>query len=235
MLALNIYRDRRNKQKADKASYDAEIAIKRLDKSINEAKESERERISRDLHDDVGASLSALKLHLTSVSYAGNADDREHSISLVTKIANDIRLITHDLIPQDFTHKDLFTSLESNIDNLNKKGEIKFTLITECDASRLNSKDSAVVNYRIVMELANNVIKHSGATEASIQIAILPSLTQIIVEDNGTGMTNTGENGIGLRNIYSRVEFLKGKVSIDSSYKGTTVIITIPASTYNYE
>lgn len=234
LLIINIQRDRQTKMLALKATRDAELAGNRIEKTVNDAKENERERISRDLHDDVGASLSALKLHLTSAGYVGNIEDQNHSISLVSKIANDIRLITHDLIPQDFSNRDLFTSLESNFDNFNKKGDIKFSLITECNEASLDFKDFAVVNYRIIMELANNIIKHSGATEASIQIAVLPSLTQIIVEDNGTGMTNTGENGIGLRNIYSRVEYLKGKVSIDSSYKGTTIIISIPASTYGH-
>jgi signal transduction histidine kinase len=205
-----------------------------LMKSIREARNNERERISRDLHDDVGATLGALKLHLSSKSRHSSAVFKEYyeqSIKLVDKVSNDIRSISHDLISHDFTISDLFQMLESHTDGLNKSGKIKFNLLTESDEGCLHDKTVAVILNRIVKELINNIIKHSEATEASIQIAVWLNMVQIIVEDNGIGMGNSGGRGIGLRNIYSRVDYLNGKISIDSGHKGTTVIIIIPGST----
>ena len=89
--------------------------------------------------------------------------------------------------------------------------------------------------YRIALELINNVLKHAAATKLTIQLIHYPEYINLLVEDNGRGFEYESElqskKGIGLSNILSRVEFLKGKINIDTiQSRGTAVIVDIPYS-----
>ncbi|AYL98700.1 7TM-DISM domain-containing protein [Mucilaginibacter celer] len=204
---------------------------------IIKVQESERERIARDLHDDVGATLSTLKLHLSNTPAKPRnkkeAADYERTMELINKITDDVRSISHDLLPHDFIDDGLFFSLQNRVDALNYHGKIKFQLVTEGDET-MADHTTAIIIYRIINELISNITKHSDASEASVQLALLDTCIQIIIEDNGIGMNNvTNKSGIGLRNIAKRVEFLNGQMHIDSSKKGSTFIITIPVFKIN--
>lgn len=204
---------------------------------IIKVQESERERIARDLHDDVGATLSTLKLHLSNnpvkARSAQETADYERTMELISKITDDVRSISHDLLPHDFINDGLFFSLQNRVDELNYNGKIKFQLVIEGDEA-MADHTTAMIIYRIVNELITNIIKHSDASEASVQLALLDTYIQIIIEDNGIGMNNvTNKSGIGLRNIAKRVEFLNGEIHIDSSKKGSTFIIVIPLTKAN--
>jgi signal transduction histidine kinase len=87
--------------------------------------------------------------------------------------------------------------------------------------------------YRIILELINNIVKHAKAGKVSIQLVKYPEYINVIVEDNGQGFdyqkAMEEKKGMGLGNVLSRVEFLKGTIDIDSALgKGTTAIIEIP-------
>ena len=84
-----------------------------------------------------------------------------------------------------------------------------------------------------MLELINNVVKHAQATVATIQLIKYPSYINISIEDNGRGFdvekAKANENGIGMRNLISRIEYLNGTLNIDSTEgKGTTIMIDIP-------
>jgi signal transduction histidine kinase len=90
--------------------------------------------------------------------------------------------------------------------------------------------------YRIILELINNVVKHANATKATVQLVKYPDYINITVDDNGkgfeTGRATDEKKGIGLGSVAARVEFLKGKMDIDSMPgSGTTVVIDIPLLT----
>ena len=82
--------------------------------------------------------------------------------------------------------------------------------------------------YRIILELTNNIIKHSQATEGTIQLIHYNNHVEIMVEDNGKGFNNTKVDGIGLSNVQSRVNFLQGNINIDTGNHGTTIMIRVP-------
>jgi len=206
-----------------------------------ETQETERRRIAEDLHDDVGATLGALQLHVSNLPESGVADDPEmkryfeKAIYLAGKATADIRSISHDLLPRDFSQLGLFRVLRNRIDELNAVQAIRFVLITTGEESWLKPIYMVTV-YRIINELIQNIVRHSQASEATVQVLILEEETQIIIEDNGIGMDNAVDTkGIGLRNIRSRVEFLKGRLTIDSNERGTSFIIDLktPGNGYN--
>ena len=78
------------------------------------------------------------------------------------------------------------------------------------------------------MELTGNILKHSGATEATIQFIYFDKHLEIMVEDNGVGFSGSQSNGIGLKNIQTRVNYLSGNMKIDSGANGTTVMLQVP-------
>jgi two-component system, NarL family, sensor kinase len=110
---------------------------------------------------------------------------------------------------------------------------IKINLHTEGLQERLDSNTETVL-YRVIQECVNNVIKHSGANNLDISLIKDADGISATVEDNGRGFdTNYKQNfeGIGLKNIRSRVDFLKGTVDFDSSPgKGTLVAIHVPVT-----
>lgn len=206
----------------------------KLTQNIITIQEEERKRIAEDLHDDIGATLSALHLHISSLPDDIIRQSQRlqefcmQSLSLAFKAAADVRSISHDLLPKDFTQMGLFAVLQNKMDELNASDFIDFTLISDGDEKGLNNIYSITI-YRIINELINNIIRHSQAQKALIQVLISASDTQVIAEDNGIGIgAKNNKTGIGMKNIKSRVDFLKGKLNIDSNEKGTTVIIIVP-------
>lgn len=189
---------------------------------VIQTQETERRRLAQDLHDDLGGTLSAIKGRIAN-EFANN-----DTIKLVEKAIEDLRLVSRNLLPPELENEGLVKSIQHTIERLQKSTEIKFTYITFGKEIRL-SEEKELNTYRIISEILNNVIKHSKASSAITQIVFYEENLHVSIEDNGIGIKNTQETlGIGLKNIHSRVEFLKAKMLIDSSEKGTTIIIDIP-------
>jgi signal transduction histidine kinase len=197
------------------------------------AAEEEERRIAADLHDDIGATLGTLALHISNTPANGSeGPDLEkyyrRGQELSHKAAGDIRAVAHNLLPKDFKAAGLFMTLESRITELNALTKIRFSLVTEGEEGRLNEVVSILV-YRIINELLTNIVRHSVASEAVIQLLIEEHNVQIMAEDNGIGFDQSvREQGIGLKNIAGRIEFLKGTLRIDSNHQGTHTIIHLP-------
>ena len=202
------------------------------------AQEEERKRLAQDLHDDVGATLSSLLLHITNQpdhtpsATASNGLRNERSVAITKKALTDLRNISHDLLPKDFSVLGLFQILGNRVNELNQHSATRFWLSVDGDDKAL-SEIHAVTIYRIINELINNIIKHAKASRANIDLVMNRRNMTLIVEDNGIGLSErSDENGIGIKNIRSRVAFLNGEINIDHNRQGTTVIIDIPYEIY---
>jgi signal transduction histidine kinase len=204
------------------------------------AQEDERKRIAQDIHDDVGSTLGSLLLHISSIPGKQNEQDVEHnshyqkSIAISQKAISDLRTISHDLLPRDFTELGIFHVLQNRVNELNMVGKIRFTLITEGHDKGIEPIFSITI-YRIINELINNVLKHSQASSATVQLLMTGVEIIVMLEDNGVGMINQTDKGIGLKNVRSRTEFLRGKINIDNNATGTSVIIEIPVEKDNFQ
>lgn len=203
-----------------------------IDKIVD-AQEEERKRIAEDLHDDVGATLSALAMHISNLpenAVNNNALGQYYKkgLFLSSKAVSDIRTIAHNLLPKDFKTTGIFKVLEQRINELNTLGKVSFSLVIDGDEKKLNEV-FAITIYRIINELMTNIMKHSMASEAVVQLLIEEHNVQVMCEDDGIGFDNGKPGkGIGLKNIASRVAFLKGNINVDSNSNGTTTIIYIP-------
>lgn len=190
--------------------------------SIIQTQETERQRLAKDLHDDLGGTLSAIKGKIA------NEKASQEAINLVEKAIHDLRYISRNLSPPELENDGLIISIKNTIDRIQHVSNINFTFITFGEKQRLH-QDIKLNIYRIITELINNILKHSKAQNAIIQLIYYQESLNIIVEDDGVGIKSDKNNwGIGLKNITSRVEFLGAKLNIDSSSVGTTIIIELP-------
>jgi|GEM_PF-4015218 len=193
----------------------------------------ERKRVAAELHDNLGGLLSALKLTLETLTTgqlsAPEIKVYENVLSMVTNACTEVRNISHHMLPEVLEKNGLQVALQRFVYSINAIGKIELELDVFGLDKRLK-KDIEVSVYPICVELITNILKHANATRATLQLIYSRRELTIVAEDNGKGMKirEKGE-GIGLRNIDSRIEAMQGVYRIDSSPEsGTTITIEIP-------
>ncbi|RZK15497.1 MAG: PAS domain-containing sensor histidine kinase, partial [Flavobacterium sp.] len=204
-----------------------------LQLTIN-VQEKERSRIAYDLHDSLGQMLFAIQLQLGGISIA-NPDKLDHntllfeqSKQLLSESINECRRISHNLIPtvlKDF-------GLEEAIKEICMQFSGRIEFKCELKGTKYDiPKHLKTTIYRIVQELATNIVKHSSATNALIRLKVSNPDIELQIEDNGKGLqySEYKEDGIGIRSIKTKLHLLQGKLKIQSAPgDGTKVYITIP-------
>jgi signal transduction histidine kinase len=198
--------------------------------------EEERKRISRDLHDDIGTKLSALKLYLSALREQASvmhnekiktlAENSEH---LLKETLQDVRELLLNLSPTVLEEFGYTIAVEGLVNKINETQQLNFKLIVFGITRRL-PKDYELALYRITQELITNVLKHAEARQVILQIGYRQGLLILMIEDDGVGFDIHSYNaGYGLNNLNSRTKLLKGTLTIDSQQgKGTSILIEIP-------
>ncbi|WP_299119334.1 tetratricopeptide repeat-containing sensor histidine kinase [uncultured Tenacibaculum sp.] len=195
----------------------------------------ERDRISRELHDGILGRLFGTRFGLGFLNIQGDSETiKQHQRFLkeLQEIEKEIRDVSHKLSYKTKEELSDFTLLieqllieKSMIGNFDYKLQIapnfSWSFITEKEKNNL---------YRVLQEVIQNVIKHSKAKSVTVSIETKNNNVEIQIEDDGIGFKkDTSKKGIGITNITSRVEELKGKLLIESTENiGTIICITIP-------
>lgn len=226
LLTIIFIYDYRNKNiERNKLLEESVLAGRRMTVAVLETQEQERKRIAEDLHDELGSSLAALKLRVQKSELP--EPEMKNILDVVDKASADTRSISHNLMPPEFGETSLRHLLSAYYHRLNNETGTHFSFLTSGDTGFF-SKDDELVIYRILMEITQNILKHSKASESTIQLIYYDDKLEIMCEDNGIGFTPGSTDGIGLKNIRSRVNYLNGNLRVDSNYGGTTIMITIP-------
>jgi two-component system NarL family sensor kinase len=207
-------------------------------KSINamlEGQDKERKRIAEDLHDRLGSTLSAVKLHLNSIN--GDVVKTvpmplyQNLNGLLDKAVSEVRDIAHNMVSGVLTKFGLVAALQDLKGTIEASGKIKVELLVMNLDERLDGQVEITL-YRIIQELVSNILKHAKATEITIQLNRFNQELLVMVEDNGIGFEPamiSREKGMGLRNVESRATALGGRINVDSGRgRGTTTTIEIP-------
>ncbi len=192
-------------------------------KNTMETEDKERKRIAEELHDGIGPLLSTVKLYINEIEVVNNnSSDKElldESDKIIDEAICSARNLSHNLMPQNIENDGLNKSLQifANRVCINSKPEIIFKHV---DTGEYGLWQQVMI-YRIITELINNTIKHSGAGQIRIEFKNVSKILNIEYSDNGTGFNlekvlREGQ-GIGLKNVISRVSSLKGKVGFESS------------------
>jgi signal transduction histidine kinase len=205
-------------------------------KSVIEAEEKERIRIATDLHDGVGQLLSAAKLNLSSLESKlnlHNTDEQtafKNAIDLVDDSVKEVRAVSHNMMPNTLLKLGLASAVKEFITKIQGTPNLKVNLEIVGLTGRLEQEKETIL-YRVIQEVVSNIIKHAKASELTLQLIKHEKEISILIEDNGVGFDTSKMNdfdGIGLKNILSRVEFINGTVHFDSVVnRGTTVIIDV--------
>lgn len=197
--------------------------LEKQDYEINLATLKERNRIARDIHDNVGHMLSRSILQigaLLTITKEIQISDSLSSIKDTLCVAMDsIRNSVHDLHEKSI---DLQEEIKSLINNF-KFCAVEFYYDIESSMEK-NQKYSFI---SITKEALSNIIKHSNATNVSIIMREHPSIYQLIIQDNGLNSIYNFDKGIGLKNIGDRVSALGGYLNINCD-KGFKIFISIP-------
>ena len=197
-------------------------------KKVLLAQEEERQRLAADLHDDLGATLSVIKGQLETVPQPHNG--LVQSLRLMEKAIQSLRHISHNLMPPDFAKLGLTEALRETVRRAETDSSLQVVFITYGQERRLDPEKELII-YRIALELINNAIKHAKARQITIQLLFYPQYVSLLVEDDGQGYPtweSPTQEGIGLRNICSRVTYLKSTLAVDSGERGTTVTVDVP-------
>lgn len=206
-------------------------------RSVLEAEEKERSRIAKDLHDGVGQMMSAARMNLSSFYNTVQIKDESQNkslnniIQLVDESCKEVRAVSHSMMPAALLSKGLPDAVDELISKISSD-QLKVSFHSEGFDQRLDSNTETIL-YRVIQECVNNMIKHADATELDISIIKDKDGISVTIEDNGKGFAYDPakeDEGIGLKNIRSRIFFLKGTVDFDSSPgNGTLVAIHIPS------
>lgn len=193
-----------------------------------EGETAERRRISQDLHDGLGGMLSALKLKIAKMFNKNSIEDKNKeelntALVMLDDSMTELRRSVNNLMPASLLKYGLNAALTDFCGSL-ELVEYHF-FGTE---KRINEKHEVTI-YRIVNELVNNSVKHSGCSKIYVQLIQEPSRLAVVVNDNGKGFDLTRveeKKGNGLNNIRSRVSLLNGKLDfISAPGKGCDVSI----------
>lgn len=190
-----------------------------------EGLEVERNRLAKELHDNVSNELLAIKMKI-----ADGTSSREEVLDTLQALQTEVRGISHDLMPPVFKYASLSEILQDYVCQRNQPGQTELTLALEPEEGFDHlSQKVALEIYRIVQEATSNALKHAQATHIEIILVREGNRIKLTIADNGKGFEQqTGKLGIGLVIIKERVENLKGVLTLSSvPGKGTDVIVEI--------
>ena len=204
-----------------------------------QSQEAERNRLARELHDGIVQEMVACGMKSDSLkSYLGNEIALQDQIDTLTeyikKITLDTRDVSHNLMSADMSNMTFAELLDQLSQTLNSISKIEFDI--RHDLGELSLEEDVKVNlYRVIQELANNIIKHSEASEALVMVYLDKSILIVNVSDNGKGISESEKSreGIGLSNIRSRINSIGGSLKfVNRKKSGLTVEITVQIETH---
>lgn len=195
--------------------------------------ETERRRIAQDIHDELGAILSAVKLKISSIDTISETDEHSvnQSLSHLNEIIKRVRHISNNLMPAILTHEGPVFAIQDYINNFTTGSGLEITVLPY--QLPVLSQNQQTHVYRILQEIIHNTIKHACAQQLKIQLMTVKNKVVIDTCDDGIGFNYYGGRnvniGLGLRTLQTRTDILGGEMHINSRPgKGTRIHIEFP-------
>ena len=224
---------KQNQQNANEAIYQLMIDQQR---QIEEGKNTEKQRISQELHDGVMGKLSAVRLNLYAALYKANLIEDPlfaKQIDEIQAVEQEIRTIAHDLNSNLFSDNANFTGIVKELFyKIENHSQIHFTLeVSDALNWDLIHNTIKINLYRILQEALQNIEKHANANNVTVVMALVETKEiNILISDDGQGFdTNQKKYGIGIKNMKARIMELNGTFAIHTKVgKGTKINLIIP-------
>jgi two-component system, NarL family, sensor kinase len=238
LVSLVSYKNYRNKQKLQQQKISELETQQQLTatEAVLKGEEQERTRLAKDLHDGLGGMLSGIKYSFNTmkgnlIMTPDNAQAFERSMDMLDSSIKEMRRVAHNMMPEALVKFGLDTALKDFCNDINISGALQVKYQSSGITNEQIEQTTTITIYRIVQELLNNSMKHAAAKNAIIQVLKNAKQISVTVEDDGKGFDKAilkQPRGMGWSNIMSRIEFLKGRIDVDSQKgKGTSVYIEI--------
>lgn len=216
-------------------------AQEEFSRQLLESQEQERQRIAAELHDSLGQDLLVIK-NWASIGLRNPADAKTEKqfgeiSETVSAAIDEVRDIAYNLRPYQLDRLGLTKAIESMLERVFDSSGINFT--TQIDnLEGFFPKDVEIAFYRIVQEAVNNIVKHSGASEAGVSVRRIGDELRLLIWDNGKGfdqnLTSSQHGGFGLTGMNERARILGGKIEVNSiKDEGTTISFSINSTEKN--
>lgn len=230
-------RDITERKRVDEEIRDSRQQLRNLSAHLQAMREEERKQISIDLHDELGQSLTALKMELSWLEKKLSGDQlllKERVISMIKLVDDTVRSIQRistELRPGILDDLGLTEAIKWQASEFTNRTGIRCTVSLSKEEFPLD-QDRATVVFRIFQETLTNVARHASATRVAVALNEKYGKLYMKIKDNGIGINQrqiSGSKSLGLIGIRERAYSLGGSVKISGvSGKGTTVILTIP-------
>ncbi|TDB68832.1 tetratricopeptide repeat-containing sensor histidine kinase [Arundinibacter roseus] len=205
-----------------------------IEEALARGQSMERKRMASELHDNLNTKIAAIRWRLEALDRSDwLATDQKilnDVLGMVQDVYGDIRLISHNLLPEALETKGLKVAIQQLVGTLNGNDKTSFSFVFDGIETRLNPAVEYQL-YTITLELVNNILKHAQASHAWISLTFQSNRVVLSVSDDGVGFESqhTTKEGVGLRNIQNRVDELHGTWTLESAPQQLTrVSIEIP-------
>jgi len=218
---------------------EADMLRTEMDKKVLDAiiktEESERKRVAKELHDGLGPLISNLKMSISALTIPENSDQEEmvrNMKQVVNESLSTIREISNNLSPHVLESFGLLSALKAFTGKIAESKIITVEIEGNIQDRRFQQNIEITV-YRVLCELINNTLRHSGANSVFIRLIEADGYLFISYRDNGKGLPSgiglSGHPGMGLSNIESRLKAVNGKIELNpSDFKGFSVSFNCP-------
>ena len=211
---------------------EAQMELRALSRHLIQAQETERRRIALDLHDRLGQELALLSIEIDQLqqkapqSRAQLAEQMQKLAVQVRKLSSQVQTLSHRLHPSTLAHLGLVAASKGLCHEVSESSDIQIDF-SHSDVSRSIPQDVSTCLFRVLQESLTNVVKHSGAKTAQVELAGSSSEIQLQILDSGVGFDpkSTGSRGgLGLISMRERLILLGGELLIESRPSGSTWI-----------
>jgi signal transduction histidine kinase len=235
LLAIEANRTRIAKQRADLALSRSRQQLRELAQHLQTSIEQERAAIAREIHDDVGGGLTAVKFDLAWIArHAPSpeiAERVQQALESVSHAHEASQRIMHNLRPA-ILEQGLVAALQWMTERFGKRTGIGVAFRTSHEKLEL-SPGVPLVAYRFAQEALTNVSKHAQASKVTVDVTQAGGVLSIEVTDNGRGLSAEDlakARSFGIRGLHERAETVGGWVDISANPDGTTLILSVPLS-----
>lgn len=235
MIWDGVLLDISDRKLAEEALVESQLELRRVTAEFEKRRENERAAIAREIHDDMGGSLTKLKADIAKLNKElaerpeclerldSMLELVEHLLASSQRIAKDLRpgILDYGLVP----------ALEWQMKDFEKRTHITGTFVSNRDDVDLDPEASTAL-FRVLQESLTNIVKHAGATRVDVELFVSENEITLEVRDDGKGIENADklkQTSFGLRGMNERVQAFDGWLDVSGSQgKGTTLMVCIP-------
>lgn len=231
IMMVFIYNKKQLIQQQENRLKESEFQNQLLQKELERQKaiQLERERISQDMHDDLGAGISAIKLQAEFLKYKMPEESFSEDLEVIIATSEDMNLAMREILWSLNSQNDTIGNFIEYVSLYVKRFLDKTTITFQLDSNSIEKETNLSVKARrnlflVIKEAVHNVYKHSQATTLQIQFEQTEDDLKITVNDNGVGFSGTIQKGNGINNMSLRMEAINGTFSTLAVEKGTSLL-----------